>query len=350
MKDRGLGIAGEFHCHNKYSNGMDPACLPFDSSMSPLEQLRAAYKNGLDFFFITNHNTTDGYEQFLKCQKDHPELEKVKVYCGEEISALSSIGNYGHVLGWGLSESIDYGLSVAETADEIRSQGAISCAAHPYGLAFGMRDNARLCDLIEVFNSGNIDKYSDIRAQEASRRWGKFGIAGSDAHLPEGVGKCVVRVHSDNNMEDILDAVRHGRFVIEKAEYNSMEYFKRCLSFSLSDPSKFLSNMKSSYGWAVDAVLRCMIKRFMENPDSFWVNLLEKAALNRIKNISMKLNIYNYDCSLLYARAIKKFAEVIMPPRGKRLIDGFVIKNANLINPQSLLNNLNEEVMMRTYI
>ena len=50
--------------------------------------------------------------------------------------------------------------------DEIKRQGAVSCAAHPFAVSNGIRKKARLCDMIESFNSNNIDKFSNMVASK----------------------------------------------------------------------------------------------------------------------------------------------------------------------------------------
>ena len=69
-------------------------------------------------------------------------------------------------------------MSLEETLDEIKSQGAISCAAHPFAVSNGIRDRARMCDLIESFNSNNVDIFSNIVAEKFSKDNNIISISG----------------------------------------------------------------------------------------------------------------------------------------------------------------------------
>ncbi len=339
------GIRGEFHCHNLFSNYMEPSTrFPLDSPMTPIEQLRAAAKKGLDFIFITNHNTTNGYRQLLKCQREHPELRKVKVYQGEEVSAFLSEKRYGHVLGWGLTDEVRRGMTVEETVEEISSQGGVSCAAHPYGLTFGVRDKAELCDMVEVFNSNNIDMYSNMRAYDSARKWRKFGMACSDAHLPGCMGLSVVSVRSENDMDGILKALCRGDFDIERATYNTIASIKSQVQYGLSDTSRLLGSLKQGYGRSVENMARFLIGRFEHNPDELWIRVLTKLLLDCINNISLKANIYGFEDYLSGASFIKRFVRSFMPVvrgRSRRIVrfDRF-----DLIHIGLLLDRLNSEM------
>ncbi|MDE1830082.1 MAG: PHP domain-containing protein, partial [Thaumarchaeota archaeon] len=80
-------LRAELHCHNVYSNfhlGLNET--PYDCGVTIQEQLEQAYKTGLDAFFITNHNTLDGYTHLLRYKEDHEKFKNIQVYPGEEIT------------------------------------------------------------------------------------------------------------------------------------------------------------------------------------------------------------------------------------------------------------------------
>ncbi len=322
MKGLSYAMRGELHCHNCYSNGRDSPILPLESPIRPLDQLKFARKNNLDFLFVTNHNTTNGYSQLIACRKDHPELREIEVYPGEEVSVLLPNGLYGHVLAWGVTGELKGGMPFGEAVDEIRSQGAISCAAHPYGFACYMRENARSCDMVEVFNSGNIDRYSNMRAYDSARAWKKFGTVGSDVHFLGDIGKCVTVVNSETGLDDVLDALRHGRYEVEKVSYNTREEIIDSFRYQLSDAEGLFGNIRESCGRAAESAARFMARRFAEKNSSVWTGPISRLMMACARNISMKINMYGYDESLInlgdgytieYSGFGRMLAEVFLP-------------------------------------
>ena len=49
-----------------------------------MEQLEKAYETNLDAFFITNHNTINGYSSLLEYRSNHEKYKKIKVYPNKE--------------------------------------------------------------------------------------------------------------------------------------------------------------------------------------------------------------------------------------------------------------------------
>ena len=133
------GLKIELHCHNEFSNfQLGPKETPYDCGVTVKQQLEKAHEMGLDAFFITNHNTLNGYNSLLEYSENHEKYKKIKVYPGEEITTDQGI----HVLAFGLNQTIKAGDSLEEILDDIKSQGAISCAPHPFGLSNGLRERA----------------------------------------------------------------------------------------------------------------------------------------------------------------------------------------------------------------
>ncbi len=80
-------VRTELHCHNKFSNfqlGLKET--PYDCGISIEEQIEQAYRAGLGAFFITNHNTLDGYESLLEHKANHEKYRHIQIYPGEEIT------------------------------------------------------------------------------------------------------------------------------------------------------------------------------------------------------------------------------------------------------------------------
>ena len=141
-------LKAEIHCHNQYSNSHLGDLEPYhDCNVTIPQQIEQCYKLGLDVLFVTNHNTLDGYSESIEYRENHEHLKNLKIYPAEEVTADTG----AHILVYGISETIKSGLTVNEILDEVKSQGAVSSAAHPFEIFNGIRNNAILCDMIEVF-------------------------------------------------------------------------------------------------------------------------------------------------------------------------------------------------------
>ncbi len=210
----------ETHCHNVFSNQKNYSSrMPFDCGVTIEEQLEIAYRQKIDVMFVTNHNTLDGYSQILEYKKNHAKYRNIRIYPAEEIT----INNKGHVLAYGIEKEIRPGMTLDETLDEIRQQNGVSCAAHPFAVSNGIREYAKRCDIIESFNSNNIDFFSNLISEKFAKENNLVSIAGSDSHVKSTIGRSIDKVESENNIDSILEKLRKGKFTIEKSDYASKE-------------------------------------------------------------------------------------------------------------------------------
>ncbi len=106
---------GALHIHSKHSDGT--------GSLKKI--VKAAQNAGLDYIFITDHNST-------KAMENEGWYDDLLVLVGEEI------GQYGdsHYLAFGINRAIDPGdlENVASYIREVKNQGGIGFAAHPIGI------------------------------------------------------------------------------------------------------------------------------------------------------------------------------------------------------------------------
>lgn len=299
----------ELHCHNEFSNfQLGVKETPYDCGITIQEQLEQAYKVGLDAFFITNHNTLDGYNLLLQYRDNHEKFKNIQVYPGEEITTDKGI----HVLAYGLNDTIRAGKSFEEILDIIKAQGAISCAPHPFGLNNGLREKAILCDLIEVFNSNNVDRYSNLRAYNFAKSNNMIEVAGSDSHVVSTLGRCVNFIESENSLDSILDSMKKGRITIGNTGYitskEMIEHAKYKIENSRDDIIRyFVENHPHLTG------LCCfLIRAFESNPNSVIWTAVYKVAVRLITKLSNKINFKNQDYNILYERNLRAILPMIL--------------------------------------
>ncbi len=294
-----MPITAELHCHNSFSNfhvGDDEA--PYDCDISIRDQLERSYRLGLDAIFVTNHNTLDGYDQLLEYKNNHSKFQNIDVFPAEEIT----IDTGAHVLAYGIHDVIKPGISLSEVIDEVHKQGGVSSAPHPFSLLDALRNDAKKCDMVEVFNSNNVDVLSNARATQFALDNNMVKVAGSDSHVLSTLGRCVNVIDSENNLDDILCAMRKGRIEISQTGYalqnETLDHLKYKINNSKDYVLEYISENYPNAKW----LLTLLFRIYDSNQNSSMWPLLYKIAVYLMKRISQKINFQNKDPSFMKDR------------------------------------------------
>lgn len=287
-----MEVKAELHSHNQFSNfhlGNDET--PYDCNVTIREQLERANDLGLQALFVTNHNTLDGYSNLLQYKNDHYKFKNIQIYPAEEIS----IDSGAHVLAYGIHQEIKSGLSIEEVIDEIKTQNGISSAPHPFSLIDALREKAKQCDMIEVFNSNNIDVISNVKATQFAMDNNKLKVAGSDSHVLSTIGRCVNVIESENNLDDVLHAMRHNKIKIHQTGYalqnEIMEHMKYKVNNSKNYIFEYVQDHFPNFVWA----FKLLYKLYNLDQNSYLWSLFYKIAVYYMKRISNKINFQNID-------------------------------------------------------
>jgi predicted metal-dependent phosphoesterase TrpH len=195
-------IEVDLHMHTDHSHD---CATPVDVLLS------AARAAGLGAIAVTDHNEISGA---LDARAKAAEFG-VKVIVAEEVKTADQ----GEVIGLFLEELIPRGMSLAETIAEIRRQGGLVYVPHPFDRLHSVPDYEHLLavvediDALEVFNSRvAIPAFNE----EAVRFAGKYRIvggAGSDAHVPQGLGSVRIRMRDFDGAEEFLESLRAADIV-----------------------------------------------------------------------------------------------------------------------------------------
>jgi len=282
----------ETHCHNVFSNHNNYLSrLPFDCGVTLEEQLENAALQKIDVMFVTNHNTLDGYSQILEYKQNHEKYQNLRIYPAEEIT----INNKGHVLAYGIENEIRPGMTLDETLDEIRKQNGISCAAHPFAVSNGIREEARKCDMIESFNSNNIDIFSNLIAERFTKQNKLKSIVGSDSHVKSTIGRSINTVESEDNIDSILESLAKGRFKSGKFNYTSKEEMYEHAHYIISSSRQSILNSINETNPKFHSLVKWAIDSFISNPNSRLWHLMSSLGMYLSKRVSKKVNIYGYN-------------------------------------------------------
>jgi glycosyltransferase involved in cell wall biosynthesis len=199
LKDRRL-IDVDLHMHTDHS---------YDCA-TPVEVLLAeARARGLGAIAVTDHNEVSG------AHEARARADGIAVIVGEEVKTARQ----GEVIGLFIEEKIPRGMTLQETIAEIKRQGGLVYVPHPFDRLHSVPDYEHLLevlddvDAIEIFNPRvAITEFND----EAARFAAKYRIpagAGSDAHVPQGLGSVRIRMREFDGPEEFLESLRDADIV-----------------------------------------------------------------------------------------------------------------------------------------
>ena len=302
-------LRSELHCHNEFSNGnvgeLEP---PFDCNVTINEQLEKSLNSKLDVLFVTNHNTLDGFKQITDYKNNHEKFSNLKVYPAVEITTDKE----AHVLVYGLQEEIKSSQSIDEIIDAAKSQDAVTIAPHPFSLIDALRDDSLKCDLFEVFNSSNIDIHSNKKAEIFAKENNLFTIAGSDSHVASTIGRCTNLINSENNLDDILYAMKKGKISIEKMEYVNTHEVLEHIQYKIENSKEYIDGYVKEFYPKYFWLFNSMYKYYMYTKKSFIWTIAFKLALFGLRRISYKINFEGYDPYAFRTRDIPTITKMII--------------------------------------
>ena len=296
---RPMPLRTELHCHNIFSNGNVGSLEPIhDCNVTISKQLEQAHVAGLDVLFVTNHNTIDGYKQILEYKKNHQKFDTLNVYPAEEVTT----NNESHVLVYGLDHTIKSGLSLHEVLDEAKKQNAVTVAPHPFSLLDALREDSIHCDLFEVFNSSNVDVYSNIKAEKFANEKGLHVVAGSDSHVQSTIGRSTNLIHSENKLDDVINAMKHHKITIESTAYVQPKEALEHIRYKIENSAFFIDKYTSQFYPHALWPIKLLYKLYMVDPEGIFWNIFYRMSISALKRISKKINFEGYDHRLFRER------------------------------------------------
>ena len=303
-----MPLKTELHCHNIFSNGHVGALEPIhDCNVTIPMQLEQAHLAGLDVLFVTNHNTIDGYRQIVEYKKNHQKFDTLSVYPAEEVTT----DNESHVLVYGIDHSIKSGLSLHEILDEAKKQDAVTIAPHPFSLMDALREDSTYCDLFEVFNSCNVDVYSNLMAKKFAKEKSLHVVAGSDSHVQSTVGRSTNLIYSENKLDSVIAAMKHRKITIENTEYVQPKEALEHIRYKIQNSAFFIDKYTAQFYPRALGPIKLLYKLYMINPEGIFWNVFYRMSIIALKRISKKINFGGYDHRLFRERDLGTIAKMI---------------------------------------
>jgi predicted metal-dependent phosphoesterase TrpH/glycosyltransferase involved in cell wall biosynthesis len=190
----------DLHMHTNHSHD---CATPVD------KLLETAKERGLGAIAVTDHNEISG------ALEARERADGIKVIVAEEIKTKDQ----GEVIGLFIEEKIPRGLSLEETIASIRRQNGLVYVPHPFDRMHSVPDYEHLVDVvedidaIEVFNPRVAFSAFNEEAERFARKYRIVAGAGSDSHVPQGLGSVKIAMRDFDGPEEFLESLRDADII-----------------------------------------------------------------------------------------------------------------------------------------
>lgn len=267
---------GELHAHSNYSDG----------KLSTKDLFEHMKSRGYDFFFLTDHNTIQGWNDFDLA-------DGIKVYKGLELTTFD-----GHILLLGVNDYLCwYGKDgkirpFKSIYDEVKLKHGLMGIAHPFtcggvfcaGCRWNYEIEAEYFDFIEIWNSKGRNWRENWEAVELwfdLLRSGKKILAssGADFHIYDDLEPSLktIVLSPANTEEHIVNSMKLGRFYLSREERIDLNVNGKTFGESLR------TNKPVSLDYKIDC----------KNKSDLTLCLVTKKGIEPIKNLEDNINLEN---------------------------------------------------------
>ena len=187
-------INADLHIHSSYSK---------DCATSVEAILAAAREIGLGAIAIADHNEIEGAFLARELSGGDP-----FVIVAEEVKTAE-----GEVIGLFLNKVIPPALSFDETLSLIKEQGGLVYVPHPFDALRTtptyrtLVDNLHRIDVIEIYNAKVALSSFNLSAERFAAKYNIVAGAGSDAHVPQGLGTAMIRMPRFKDPRSFMSAL-----------------------------------------------------------------------------------------------------------------------------------------------
>jgi predicted metal-dependent phosphoesterase TrpH len=211
-------VLTDLHMHTLHS---------WDCTTSIDDLLDAALAAGLGALAVTDHNTiAGGVEARARAIERGLPLH---VVVGSELKTAAD----GEIIGLFLHDEIPSGLTFGETIARIRAQDGVVYVPHPFDRFHTtpdeavLREHAGSIDVLETANGRLWLERDNRRAERFAREHGLRRGAGSDAHVPAGIGTAALSLAPFEDPVSFLAAVDGAEIVRRPRSMVSLQIAKR---------------------------------------------------------------------------------------------------------------------------
>jgi len=203
----------DLHMHTDHS----PDCaMPVDTLLDTADAV------GLGAIAVTDHNEISG------ALEARERSDRVKVIVAEEVKTADQ----GEVIGLFVEEKIERGMTLEETIAEIRRQGGLVYVPHPFDRMHSVPDYEHMLkvvdavDAVEVFNARVAFSAFNEEAARFAEKYRIVAGAGSDSHVPQGLGSVRIKMHDFDGPEEFLESLRDADIVRNRQRFLYVQALK----------------------------------------------------------------------------------------------------------------------------
>jgi predicted metal-dependent phosphoesterase TrpH len=218
LSTAGGTVLADLHMHTLHS---------WDCTTSIDDLLDAALAAGLGALAVTDHNTiAGGVEARARAIERGLPLH---VVVGSELKTATD----GEIIGLFLHDEIPRGLTFGETIAQIRAQSGVVYVPHPFDRFHAtpdesvLREHAGSIDVLETANARLWLERDNRRAERFAREHGLRRGAGSDAHVPAGIGTATLSLAPFEDPVSFLAAVDSAEIVRRRRSMVRLQIAKR---------------------------------------------------------------------------------------------------------------------------
>ena len=174
-----------------------------------------------------------------------------------------------------------------------------------------LREDSIHCDLFESFNSSNVDVYSNLKAEKFANEKGLHVVAGSDSHVQSTIGRSTNLIHSENKLDDVINAMEHQKITIERTGYVQPKEALEHIRYKIQNSAFFIDKYTAQFYPRALGPIKLLYKLYMISPEGIFWNMFYRISIIALRRISKKINFGGYDHRLFRERDLGTIAKMI---------------------------------------
>jgi len=174
-----------------------------------------------------------------------------------------------------------------------------------------LREDSIHCDLFEVFNSSNVDVYSNLKAKKFAKEKSLHVVAGSDSHVQSTIGRSTNLIYSENKLDSVIAAMKHHKITIENTGYVQPKEALEHIRYKIQNSAFFIDKYTSQFYPRALWSINLLYKLYMVNPEGIFWNMFYRLSIVALRRISKKINFEGYDHRLFRERNLANILKMV---------------------------------------
>ena len=192
-----------------------------------------------------------------------------------------------------------------------KAQKAVTIAPHPFSLIDALREDSLKCDLFEIFNSSNIDIYSNKKAEIFAKNHNLGVTAGSDSHLASTIGRCTNLIKSENTLDSVISSMKKKQISIENTGYINRREVLEHVYYKIENSKEYIDKYIAEFYPRSVWLFKLLYKFYTSTHKNYLWDMLFQLCVFGLKRISYKINFEGYDPYAFRTRDIPTITKMV---------------------------------------